>query len=480
MALLHDLLSVLDEAQLKKLSFLQLTDREQQLLQFALSKRRSKIFPSAVAMRQLDLTQSHLEKLCSVVMKNIIHHLAGPDGYDQFIFIRNLRYRSYALVTHQMQSSEKKITDKETLIRFYGECCEVVTRADSRVLKAADIDKYTRRLLDLLDPGEHPEWYIRIQCDALYAAISIATMDMSLYDPKMAQALIQRAEKLEQDAKALKHPMALHHALRVSAMLFISTDQQLRAVASLDEDIAITSANRSLFSDKEWAEPQLMKAEALSYAGIYEPAYEIFASLITPGESTSPTIRLSSHSRFFKVALTLGRYDMARVIMDAHFTQAIHRDQIDIRVMAYLQIICYYMHIGALAEAEEYISGCRALLHKHRQQQYLVQLLFFENAMMYLKGDAGSAKLLAMKNLKFLRSRRMTRSTSTYPALFSSISAIYDMQHSDKPFNKKQQKDFEVCTTRSYSHFAGIFRQMLDMKRIKNPPLLSMAEAGPV
>ncbi|MBS1685963.1 MAG: hypothetical protein JSS76_14530 [Bacteroidetes bacterium] len=478
MALLHDLLSVLNDTHIGELRFLHLTQRERQLLNFCLMKRKSKTFPSAMAMRQLHLTQGHLEKLCSVVMKSIILRLAGPDGYDQFSFIRNLRNRSYTLVTHQMRVSEKKIKAQDALIKFYGECCEVVTRADSRVMKAADIQKYTRRLLSLLDPAAHPEWYIRIQCDALYAAISMGTMDMSLYDARVAQSLSRKVEKLLRDARALQHPMALHHVLRVAAMLYISTDQQLRAAAIMDEDIRITSENRNLFNDKECAEPRLMKAEALSYAGMYEPAYEIFASLITPAESTLSNIRLSSQSRFFKVALTLGKYEMAKAIIDTHFAEAMHGGQTDIRVMAYLQVICYHMHIGALTEAEDHITACRALLHKHQQQQYLLQLLFFENAMVYLKNDAGGAKLLAMKNLKFLRSRKMTRATSTYPALFSSISAVYDLQYRDKRFNKKQQQDFEICTTRSYSHFAGIFRRMLEMKRVKAPPLLYTAEAG--
>ncbi len=479
MALLHDLLYRLEEDQIKQLSFLHLATREKQVLDFSLAKRRSKSFPSALAMKQLNLTQSHLEKICSVVMKKIILHLAGTDAYDQFLLVRNLPEKPHALILHQMRLSEKQIRDPAVLREFYIKCCDVVTRTDTKHINMDSIRYYTARMLHLLDPGEHPEQYIRIQCDALYAAISLATMDMSLYDPKVIAALERKVEKLERDARALNHPMSLHHALRISAMFFICTNQQLKAVESMDDDIKVTTENRHLFTDKEWAEPQLMKAEALSYAGRYEQAYKIFEGLLMPANK-KPNIRLSSQSRFFKVALTLGKYNVARELIDAHFLEASEKSDADVRVMCHLQIMCYYMHMGQLDEAAKHIVACRELLHKHRQQQYLIQLLFFENAMAYLRGHPENAKLLAMKNLKFLRSRKMTRSTSTYPALFSSVSAVYDLQYLDKPFTKKQQKDFDTCTTNSYSHFAGIFLRMLSMKRIPNPPRIKVTEADMV
>lgn len=430
-------------------------------------------------MTQLSLTQSHLEKLCSVLLKRTILHLAGPDPYDQFRFVKNLPKRAHRLKVHQMHIAEKLIKQKEQLIQFYSDCCELVTRADTKSINEHDLKHFTSRLLALLDPRTHPERYIRIQCDALYAAISLATMNMSIYEDAVKQSMTQQIEKLERDARALDHPMALHHALRIAAMFFICTDQQLRAVVYMDENIKLTNEHRDLFTQKEWAEPQMMKAEALSYAGLYQEAYDIFEKLIPPGESR-PNMRLSSQSRFFKVALTLGKYDVARKLLEVHFFDACEKEDSDVRIMSHLQIICYYMHMMRLDRADKHIAACRTLLHKHRQQQYLIQLLFFENAMLYLRGLEADAKLQAMKNLKFLRSRKMSRSNSTYPSLFASISAIYDRQHQEKPFNKRQQQDFETCTTKSYSHFAGIFQHMLDRRQAKASLPMSRAAARPV
>ena len=463
MALIHDLIAILSEDQIKRIKSIELPVREHQVLEFVLSKRTNKLFPSSQALKTLNLTQSHLEKICSVLMKKIIQTLAGDEAYAQFKFIRARTGRPARLVRYQMRASAKHIKDKAQLITFYSECCEAVTRMDTTEMDEREIAHYTSKLLSLMDPHIHPEKYIKIKCDELYAVIGQAVLSLGLNDEGTRKKLTSKIIRLNKEARDLDHPVGRYQALRIASMFFMSLDDHPQAMPYIEENILVTTRYEDQFNARDWMEARLIQAECLSYMNKFREAYDIFCLLIRHSTQRTAPIRVSSQARFFKVAVTLGEYSMAKEILDTHLAVVFDFDRPDQRIMAHLQFICYYLHVGDLPNAGKHVETARREINRQRQQEYNIQLLFFENAYLYLTGDQSEAKIQVEKNLKFLRSKNINRSNSGYPLLFSSILYIYDDHYGIKPFNKKRQSEFDFCFTESYSHFGGVLRKMKEM-----------------
>ncbi|MCW3128391.1 MAG: hypothetical protein JWO03_4049 [Bacteroidetes bacterium] len=463
MAILHDLIRLLGDEQLQLITAQTLPVRERQVLDFIIAKKKDKLFPSSLALRKLDLTQTHFEKICSVLMKKIVLLLAGPDPHEQFRFIRSFSNRPPGLIRHQMRISAKQITGRDALIQFYTDCCEIITRFSTTDMDRREITHYSGKLLALIDPHQHPEKYIRIKCDALYATISMIALDLGIDDMHTRSQLIPKIMRLNDEARNLGHPVGRHHALRIASMFFISIGDDDRSMAHIDEDIFVTAEHEAIFSVKEWLEPRLLQAEVLGYAGKIRESYDLFCSLIKDRRSKD-NLRLTSQTRFFKAAISLGEYEVAREILENNFAAASTGPNLDVKIMAHLQYICYYQHIGDLQQAATHLAAARMSISRQRQQQYYIQLLFFENAQLYLTAQYEEARLQVQRNIKFLRSKNKNRSNSDYPALFSTISAIYDHHFSGQSFSARQQRDYDGCFQKSYSHFGGIVKRMLDMK----------------
>lgn len=463
MALLYELVSLLTEEQKGSLLKVSLPNREREVLCFVLSQRK-KVFPSATALKKLQMSQNHFEKACSILLRKVLVHFGGDSALSQFKFVKGIEGISVRLMRYLMSYADKQITASAEKAEFYVICSYIVTRFPHTDLDLHEINYYAKKLLLTIDINTRPAEYIKTKADPLYAALNKASMDMTIKQEKVCDNLEKKIRALLKEAEQTCDKTAIYQARYILVYFYTVASEVERLPDSILSLIEVADSAPLLFTPAMQVEPKLLYAEALGYVDRFQESYDLFEKLLGRDGSGETYVRLASKSRFFKVAVTLGKYDTAKKILDANFAECLSHTRQSQRTMAHMQYICYFLHIGELSEAETYINAIRKEVHKQKSLQYEIQLRTFENMLMYLKGDVHNAELQAQRNLKFLRSKNITIKNSDFPHPFVATGGIYDHCVLGKAMSLRQQRAYDYCFRESYSHYGGILKRMYEMK----------------
>jgi tetratricopeptide (TPR) repeat protein len=462
MALLHDLVLLLNADQLASVATLALPVRERQVLDFTLQQKKT-VFPTALALKKLDMTQTHFEKVCSVVLRKLLSHFAGPDPLAQFNFIVYLPGRSVKLLRHQMKITEKHIKDEPTLHCFYESCFEIVIGHPVSEIDKREIAYYTTRVLETVDITKHPEKITEIKSKHFFAIVNQAGGSMETELPHVRKKLETKINRLIQEATTHGSERGIFHAYNAAAYFYTVTEQFEKALSTYKKLLGLIRKQPKLFSESEALDVRLKHAEILGYLNKFDESYNEFKLILAHASYDTPHIKLAYHARFLKIALTTGHYDMAKRVLDNTFAEALKKTMLSHRIMGHLQYISYYLHTNELTEASKHIQKARSEMDKKKLLNYEIQLRVLETACVFLKGDLYGAKSLADKNLKFLRSKNFNFSNSDFPLFYLAVSGIYHKLLSGKKFSLKQQQAYDYHFRASWSHIGPILQRMNEM-----------------
>lgn len=464
MAFLHDLVFHLSDEQKSKLSELNLSPIEKSILDFVLSQLKDS-FPSAIALKRLNLTQSHFEKNCSVLLKKIMVFFSSENSIDKIAFVKSIPGGKISLVRHVIKQCEKTIEDKDELIAFYQKCFDIVTNLSVLELDLKEINYYASKLLKLNDYSQCPDELIKLKANSLFSQINSFGANLEIENENEKKAIAEKVESLLKDAEALNHPRGLHYAYHVAGLFHMILNDDKTSLKIQDKNLKTLKENPTYFSEQELIKVRLRRAEVISLFKSEAEAFEEFDAILKDATYyNSPTIP-AMHARHFKIALVLGKYDAAKNILDNFFQHSLNKPVLSFKVMALLQFIFYFQHIGDTENSTKYIEETEKAIHKQKLLQYYIQLKMLETSNEYLKGNFHEAKMMCEKNLKFLRSKSFNASSSSFPLFYIAVKAIYELHFNGKQFNKKQHEAYNYYFEKSWSHIGGILRRMLEMKQ---------------
>jgi len=318
MAFLHDLVFHLSDVQKSKLSELNLSPIEKSILDFVLSQQKDS-FPSAIALKRLNLTQSHFEKNCSVLLKKLIVFFSSEDPLDKITFVKSIPGGKISLVRHVMKQCEKSIEDKEEFIAFYQKCFDIVTNLSVLELDLKEINYYASKLLKLNDYSQCPGELIKLKANSLFSQINSFGANLEIENENEKKAIAEKVESLLKDAEALNHPRGLHYAYHVAGLFHIILNDDKTSLKIQDKNLKTLKENSTYFSEQELIKVRLRRAEVISLFKSEAEAFEEFDAILKDATYyNSPTIP-AMHARYFKIALVLGKYDAAKNILDNFF-----------------------------------------------------------------------------------------------------------------------------------------------------------------
>ncbi len=464
MALLHDLLLHLGAEQLNELQALTLTPTEREVFSFVAAQKRA-VFPTALALQKLKLTQTHFEKVCSVVLKKIVLHLGGAEPMGQLNFIRSIGGAPRRLIRQQMKLALKQSLTGSRKYELLQYCFNVVAHFPVTELDPREVAFYEKKLLEAPEAKGNIEAEISIKVDSLYARMNAAGGTMQIADPGVQQAFDLQVEQLMQQALASGNPRAEMRARMLAGYYYQLANRLTDFFAQQQQVLRLTTTTQGVFTADETYRARLTFAMALAAVDRFEESYNAFLPFLQDCHYNLARLNLAEQSRFFKVALTTGHFDTAELLLRQTFAFALEKTILSHRVMASLQYIGYYLHTGALVDAAKFIERARAEIHKGKLLQYEIQLRYFENALLFLKGDLEDAFIQAEKNLKFLRAKQLHKIDEEYTYFFIAIKALYNWVVTGKKFNDKQQKAYNLYRHASWAHLGGLLDKMKQMRR---------------
>jgi hypothetical protein len=463
MAFLHDLIFHLSPQQQLQLSELDLRPVEKNVIEFIMAQKKDS-FPSALALKRLNLTQSHFEKTCSIILKKVIVFFSSDNPVDKIIFVKSIPGGKISLVRHVMKQCEKSIAEKDELIAFYQKCFDISSNLSVLELDEKEIKYYASKLLELRDFSKTPDELIKLKANALFAFINSLGASLGIESESKKKTIARKIEDLLNEATSLNHPRGLHYAYHVAGLFYMIRNDDKRALKIQEQNLNTLLKHASLFSEQELIKVRLRRAEVISLFRSEEEAFHEFDNILkNTTYFDSPTIP-AMHARYFKIALKLEKYDTAKHILDNFFLHTVDKPVLSFKVMALLQYVFYFLHIGDTENASKYTDQTNRIIHKQKLLQYYIQLKMLETSLAYLKGDFHEAKIMCEKNLKFLRSKNFNASSSSFPLFYIAVKAIYELHFNGKKFNEKQQEAYDYYFEKSWSHMGGVLKRMLALR----------------
>lgn len=462
MALLHDLALRLTDEQQKAIAKIDLPIREREVIDFVLLQKKE-VFPTALALRKLNMTQTHFEKVCSVLLKKLISFLSSENPLDQVNFINRIKGSSVKLIRHQMKVAEKSLLQSDDLKSLYNLCFEIVTSFPVSDLDNKEMSYYATKSLLSIDINKHPDLVIKIKSRALMAAINIAGGNMSIEDKNVQHSLHRKIAKLTEEAASLKDIRAIYYANKVASFFYLVSDRVQENLKCCEALLILSEKNKHLFSENELIDLTLNYADALMCTDKFKEAFALYKEQLSYSKQRQNVIS-ASYARFFKLAIHQEDFKTALEILDKTFAPLLDHKMLSFRVMAALQFTCYHIANLGFDTAEIYLKKIETDIHRQKMLQYEIQYRYYENALVFLKGNLEGAYELADKNLKFLRSKKFNTSNSDYAHFFVAVKAIFNKVVYGKNFNVKQQEAYDYHFHASWAYMSVILKKMEALK----------------
>jgi tetratricopeptide (TPR) repeat protein len=454
-----DVISTLNTDEIKKLSSVKWSPREKQLYYSILHSVGSPKKLEAVTAESLGITNSHFDKLSSVITEKIYNTLTSGRFDDVATFL--VQKGLLEVLLHEMGLYERRLKSEKNpnvLKAFYLTGFEKLRRTSFDILDLKLFRHYANKLKqfcsdkDQLSPTVVEYKYVYVE-----NAYQFLTGEGMAYMPK-ALAAIKRVGPEPTNPKRAEY--ALYHFCMAGHIKDFVNDQ----------DTGLIHAQKTLDSARIWAPGEdesflassySMYATILSHKSEFEKARSIYKEAFE---------KLPQHmdTNFYHVLM----YSCIMLLCKDYATLEIHIKE---RMMPFasgnasLYFRLEVLRIKALLllyqkkhrEALVIIRELQSVKRKEMTVTADVFLRMIDNLYVLVTGDYEQTVSQSKKNMKYLRRKNYTYENCDYNHFFYCISAIAKMKQKGKvkpqalePYLSKSREGF----LRMYS---GLFDQVM-------------------
>ncbi|MFN8288144.1 MAG: hypothetical protein U0V74_15415 [Chitinophagales bacterium] len=362
-----------------------------------------KNFKEAALPAKLGLTQSHFDKITSVVLNRALQHIYGDKLQTT---LQALMHKGMsALMLHKLKISEREIlkdAGKQQLIDFYKAAFENVCNMfhphyDPKLARSYG-NKYLQALGKLKSIADEFFVAMKIHCSDMLAN-SVAGNEYGFNTHAWGTL-----KKWEQRLKETKNPLAHFH-------YYFALGNCIKYYGTSAEDFIAANLKclellPKLNEEMQEANTFRLNCEVgfgLIEAGKYAKAEEYYARAFDSPFSARH-IRGYPSGSYLNVCLINGHYTKAQKIYKAHLQKhlnpGVNRSmQFDVLVNAF----CLFMHTSNFNEAYNILQRIRAYKRNEITPLGLVLLRLCEALYFYKTGNYPVTLNLAQKNIRFLK-----------------------------------------------------------------------------
>lgn len=455
-----DVISTLNADEVKKLSAVKWSPREKQLYYSILHAVGSPKKLEAVTAEALGITNSHFDKLSSVITEKIYNTLTSGrfDDVAGFLLSKGL----LEVLLHEMGLYERRLKsekDPKVLKAFYLSGFEKLRRTSFDILDLKLLRYYASKLKqfcsdkDLLSPTVVEYKYVYVE-----NTYQFLTGEGMPYQPK-ALAAIKRIGPEPTNPKRTEYAM-YHFCMAGHIKDFVN-----------DQDTGLIHAKKALDSARIWAPKEdesflassySMYATILSHKSEFEKAKTIYTEAFGKlpqhmGTNFYHVLMYACIMLLCKDYTALEQHIKERMMPFASGSASLYFRLEVLRIKALLML-----YKKKYSEALVIIRELQSVKRKEMTVTADVFLRMIDNLYFLVTGDYEQTISQSKKNMKYLRRKNYTYENCDYNHFFYCISAIAKMKQKGKvkpqalePYLSKSREGF----LRMYS---GLFDQVIE------------------
>lgn len=414
MSYLLDFVKAFTEDELRQFRQLDLIGKEELLRDEYTNHANGKTFSEAALVSKHKLTQSHFDKINSVLLDKIVAQLFGDD-YNQTLYVI-LQKGLSALMFHELKVMEKRLskgTNPNQSIKFYRAAFENLRSMFHPNYNSKLTRSYGAKYLQALGKEKKvsDECYVGLMSLNGDIIESIYGATESFLQPKAKQEL----EKWREVSEYRKCSECAFYVSFVYATFYKYYTEDAQQFLKANEDALIAFAESKNGIESKYEGIVLCElgfgnicldnfATALNF---YDEAIRKYPETI--GKSFYHT------GNYFGAAVSSRNYKLAQQIFNSHLKPIVQpTTNRSVLFDIYFMAAWFNIHTADFDAAAEYLQ----LLQQYRKREITAMgqamLRQLESAFFYFSGDVKTASLSIDKNLRFLQKMMQQSSYANY------------------------------------------------------------------
>jgi hypothetical protein len=420
MSILTDLLVTLTDNEIKHLRTLNLTQRENEVLDKII--QYSKVDKTDKDLQQeLALTKSHFDKLNSTLFDKALEHLAGEILVDKLHFLIDKQLS--ALVTHKLKLEEKKLkklNDKQALKNFYLMAFNAVVRYNFNNFPVEMLLEYCDAYISYLDKDDEENKY-KVIAQAQAQIIRYYKFRQNKDEKtEEAFAILSKIEKDIEGKNLYTAEVNLFVALSAYHEMY-NKDKTLDYITRAEE---VANKISDKLDDRIKAFISVIKAGFLMDGGRFNEAINYYHRAITD----YPILvgqRMFHTYNYTYCLLIEGLYDDAFKAIKKYLSPFLQNESAKNFHFDVLRIyVTYYLLTNNLGEAEPYVKRLQQFSKEEFTPYGDGLWRFAHNLYIAQSGDYILATDLVKKNLKFIYSKPEIHNFDVFKEMFLTLGTM--------------------------------------------------------
>ncbi len=416
-------LQLLSHEELALLETLDLAPRQRSVLDALIDVRGEKDAARETILSGLGLSASHFDKICSLLLRRVYDTIV-PDGGRALLYDLNRRSLQ-ANFLHELHRQERDVAagSVEARAGFYLECFNLlgrISRKDYNGVLMAELARKYGRLCP--SPDNAIFFEADMVCSLIWNAAARGTNDEVRQEAE--RRLRRNAARIVPDTG----PLALYKQYQAYALFHAQIDENpSERLGYLQLAAELCDRHPDLFSEDERVLALCRIAESYYFnSHNFGKAYRLYASLFR--KHRRALARDYYHTtKFIQLCIICGRYGRAERLLRERFDQHLASEHESIGTMGAISWAKLLLVTGRVAEAKPYIDFGYQRNRKNLYIQYEIELRMLESAYFVLTGEREFADQLAVRNMKYLRSKGyLLANARFYPWFFKLLRVFLD------------------------------------------------------
>lgn len=465
MPIIYQLLKTLNPSEIEKVTALPFQDRERDVLQLML-QMNNKIFPSSTVCKKLSVTTSHLDKINSLLFKKVIESLASANIYDQISYLDHkvgLWNASLRLLKHHEQKVVIPSNDKAFKFEFYKFYFEWMLFNTGVQNIETEIERMYQEVIANCPIAIFNETQLRLKIALFRKEINISTTKADFTQKEKQSALFAKLNLLIAEAQSIDSAICLYK-VRICGIFLNNLTQnfsQSRIYISQINDLFI--GYKEAFTETEILTAQWHYAQILFFSSQFEDAFQIYNGLFQKLHTSEHLRWYVFIAEYFQICLVTRRYDIATKLCDKYFSTFYDDNNGNFHLSAIIQCVKLKIHTSNFTESKLKLEELHKLTTKTSSLQFQFALRELTAAYHYLTGDFKMALILAEKNLKFMRSKKIHVLIPEYTYHSRLIKVIIKNKQKALQFSKEEQFMFDEMQKGTLAQYGHLLKRLIEM-----------------
>jgi len=462
MPIVYQLVKTLTPSELEQISRLPFQERERAVFE-KIRLLNNAVFPSSTVCKNLKIQASHLDKINSHLLKKILKNLSGTNIYDQINYFDSKNGLSNASERLLKQYEQKKIIPsgkRNEKYIFYKFCFEWLLSSSTSAQADKNVEYYAERILENCTKINYRENVLLIRSILLRKEINDSGLKAVFTDPQKQNLLFNKLFELIQESETQHLPVCIYKTKLNAVVLNNMIHRFAESRKYLSEINDLITAHKGDFNENDHLIVKWHYAQILYYSSEFDESFKIYIKLYGKINKTDNAKWYIYTAEYFQVCLITKNYTIAKEICLTFFAKFFDDKNGRFYLSSIIQYVKYLLHTEQYEEAKNKLAALHKNMKKAASLQFQLALRELTVAYHYLTGNYPEALLMAEKNLKFMRTKKIHLSIPEYTFHSRLIKSILKQKLKNTSLDDENKLMFDAMQRGTMAQYGGLLKRL--------------------